>query len=73
MTVPWWLGETELPFPAAAQRVGRDESTIYRWSVAGAGGVRLRRFRAGPRGWRTTVEELQRFAVAQTALGGGDL
>lgn len=70
---PWWAGESPLSLTAAAEVVGRDESTVYRWSTAGACGVRLRRFRRGPRGWATTHEELTRFAAAQTALAGGDL
>lgn len=70
--MPWWTGETELSLHEAADRSRRDPSTIFRWTVAGANGVRLRRFRRGPRGWMTTAEELDRFAVAQTSVAGGD-
>lgn len=71
-TLPWWASENELTLREAAERSRRDQSTVFRWTTAGANGVRLRRFRRGPRGWLTTVEELDRFAQAQTAIAGGD-
>ena len=77
---PWWSGQTAVllsnapdHLPARANGEKYSVPTIYRWTTAGANGVRLRRFRVGPRGWATTVEELQRFAVAMTTIGGGDL
>jgi len=79
---PWWSSETivplhEVPALLPLRRNGRPVSlsTIYRWSgPQGAGGVRLRRFRpAGVRGFSTTIQELERFAVALTALSGEEL
>lgn len=77
---PWWFDETPIPLGAVPQHLplrtdGRHRSlaTVYRWATVGAHGVRLRRFRTGPRGWCTTREELQRFAVALTTIAGGDL
>ena len=78
----WFVGETPLalhqvPAHLPPRRNGKlvTLTTVYRWtSPAGVKGVRLRRFRpAGARGYATTLEELQRFAVALTALDGGDL
>lgn len=75
MTKQWWMNETHVPLALAPQHVpvradGRRTSvaTIYRWTTGGVQGVRLRRFRGGGRGWCTTVEELQRFLAALTAL-----
>lgn len=68
----WWIGEADLSLREAAERSRRDQSTVFRWCTAGANGVRLRRFRRGPRGWLTTAEELDRFAKAQTLIAGGD-
>ena len=78
---PWWPGEHVIPLAAAPQHLPTradgsrwSVSAIYRWSSPlGKRGVRLRRFRTGPRGWMTTVEELTRYAAAQTLLAGGDL
>ncbi|MBL8737859.1 MAG: DUF1580 domain-containing protein [Planctomycetes bacterium] len=77
---PWWTGESPIPLGAVPDHLppradGRQRSvaTIYRWSSIGAHGVRLRRYRVGPRGWFTTREELHRFAAALTSLAGGDL
>jgi hypothetical protein len=78
---PWWQGETIIPLrdaphhlPLRPNSKHYDASSIYRWTMpAGKYGVRLRRFRTGPRGWHTTVEELQRFAMAMTAIAGGDV
>lgn len=79
---PWWSGETIIPLHEVPGRLQRRRNgrpihlaTIYRWSsAAGVRGVRLRRFRpAGVRGYATTLEELERFAVALTALGGDEL
>ena len=75
----WWAGEHAVPLALAPAHLpvrsdGRPVSvaTIYRWTTAGVGGVRLRRFRGGGRGWYTTVEELQRLLVALTVLAGAD-
>ena len=78
---PWWHEEHVIPLAVAPQHLpiradGSRWSTsaIYRWSSpVGKYGVRLRRFRTGPRGWMTTVEELQRFAVAMTSIAGEDV
>src|SRR5262245_26376611 len=77
---PWWILETTIRFADVPDHLekqggGRryDLSTVYRWSTVGVYGVRLRRFRTSPRGWCTTLEELQRFAAAMTSIGGGDL
>ncbi|MBK9129705.1 MAG: hypothetical protein IPM13_18265 [Phycisphaerales bacterium] len=76
---PWWVGERVmflgtvpalLPRRAGGGQVSAE--TIYRWSRAGVGGVRLRRFRAAGRGWATTEEEVVRFQHAITELAGGD-
>ena len=79
---PWWSGETAIPLHEVPGRLPRRRNgspislaTIYRWTgPGGVGGVRLRRFRpAGARGYATTLEELERFAAAVTALGGDEL
>jgi hypothetical protein len=79
---PWWSGETAIPLHEVPgllpnRRNGSRISlaTVYRWTgPAGIGGVRLRRYRpAGARGYATTLEELERFAAALTALGGDEL
>lgn len=76
-TSSWWVGESPVPLALAPGHLpqrgsGRPVSvaTVYRWSTVGVGGVRLRRFRGGGRGWCTSVEELQRFLAALTALAG---
>ncbi len=78
--LPWWTGETPVPLgmvpnhlPPRSDGRQRSAATIYRWATVGAHGVRLRRYRTGPRGWCTTLQELQRFAAALTALAGGDI
>lgn len=78
-SAPWWAGETAVRLsdvPALLPlRAGRRVSvaTVYRWaSPAGTYGIRLRRYRAGPRGWCTTHQELQRYLAAVTAACGGD-
>ena len=80
--VPWWSDETAIPLPEVPSHLPRRRNgqaislaTVYRWtSAAGIGGQRLRRFRpAGARGYATTLEELARFAVAMTAMGGDEL
>lgn len=78
---PWWHGEHSIPLavapkhlPVRADGSRWSTSAIRRWSSpVGKYGVRLRRFRTGPRGWMTTVEELQRFAVAMTSIAGEDV
>ena len=79
---PWWSGEITIPLHEVPDRLPRRRTgrpislaTVYRWTGPnGAGGVRLRRFRpAGARGYATTVEELERFAAALTAMGGDEL
>ena len=70
----WWLGEVQVPFALAPSHFpprGTGEpvtvSTIYKYSTAGIGGVRLRRFKGGGC-WCTSVEEIARFQLALTAL-----
>jgi hypothetical protein len=79
---PWWSGETAIPLHEVPGRLPNRRNgsrislaTVYRWTgPAGIGGVRLRRYRpAGARGYATTLEELERFAAALTALGGDEL
>jgi hypothetical protein len=79
---PWWSGETAIPLHEVPGRLPSRRNgslislaTVYRWTgPAGVGGVRLRRYRpAGARGYATTLEELERFAAALTALGGDEL
>ena len=79
---PWWSGETAVPLHQVPERLPSRRNgapisltTVYRWTgPSGVGGVRLRRFRpAGARGYATTLEELERFAAALTALGGDEL
>ena len=79
---PWWSGETAIPLHQVPgqlplRRNGKPVSltTVYRWTGPhGVDGVRLRRFRpAGARGFATTLQELERFAAALTAVGGDEL
>jgi hypothetical protein len=79
---PWFAGETpvalhQVPKLLPPRSNGKHVSlnTVYRWTgPAGVHGVRLRRYRpAGARGFATTVEELQRFSAALTALDGAVL
>ena len=75
----WWVGERPVALHQVPARLpprinGKliTLNTVYRWTgPAGVRGVRLRRFRpAGARGYATTLEELERFAAALTALDG---
>ena len=74
---PWWSGEEVLALHEVPHRIpprtdGRRRSTssVYRWSVAGVAGVRLRRFKAAGRGWATTAQELARWQAAVSAICG---
>ncbi len=53
-----------LPPRPDGRRVSID--AVYRWSLRGLHGVRLRRFRVGG-AWCTTTEELTRWSAAITA------
>jgi hypothetical protein len=77
---PWWRGEDEILLPNVPDHLPRradgervSVATVYRWATAGACGVRLRRFRVGPRGYATTAQELERFQVAQTVAAGEEV
>lgn len=72
----WWAGETairvgDIPKHVPTQTTGKRISvaTAYRWTTAGAGGVRIRRFKVGS-SWCTTTEELLRWQQAVTELAG---
>ena len=76
-SAPWFANEDALALhaiPSALPRrsTGRPVTlgTIYKWTTAGVRGVRLRRFRAGGRGFCTTKQELTRFLAALAALDG---
>ena len=73
----WWGGEDPirlsgvprvLPPASSGRRVST--ATVYRWSLTGLRGVRLRRFKVGG-SWHTTHQELDRWANALTALEEG--
>lgn len=75
----WWAGEQALPIGLVPQHLpprGNGQpvsvSRVYAWTTAGLRGVRLRRFRS-PSGWCTTLEELQRFTAALTAMCGEEV
>jgi hypothetical protein len=75
--VPWWRGETpvliaDLPYHLPRRPNGKrlGLSTVWRWTLAGQRGVRLRRFHAGTN-WATTLEELARFQAALTEVSVG--
>jgi hypothetical protein len=70
---PWFERETAirlsdvprvLPSRPDGKRVSVD--AVYRWSLRGLHGLRLRRFRVGG-AWCTTMEELTRWSAALTA------
>lgn len=70
---PWWAGETPirlsdvpriLPPRPDGRRVSID--AIYRWSLRGLHGIRLRRYRCGG-SWASTEQELARWQAAITA------
>jgi hypothetical protein len=76
---PWFAGEDplalhEVPAEIPPRRDGDRISlaTVYRWTLAGCCGIRLRRYKAGPRGYATTRQELQRFQQALSAICGED-
>ncbi len=75
---PWWAHEeairvTDIPRHVPPTRAGKRVSaaTAFRWTLAGLGGVRLRRFKIGG-AWHTTREELVRWSQALTSMAGGD-
>lgn len=74
---PWWGSETavrlsDLPRHLPPLPKGRHVSvaSVYRWTLAGVHGIRLRRFRAGGGAWATTLQELARWQAALTAAAG---
>ena len=73
---PWWTSEQPVLLRDVPRLLIADDdnrpsvSSVYRWTTAGCGGVRLRRFRVTPDTWATTREELTRFQAAQTELAG---
>ena len=68
----WWAGETHLWISDLPQHVpplpnGKRVSiaSVYRWTLTGVHGIRIRRFRCGGK-WATTHEELVRWQNALT-------
>ena len=72
---PWWEGEQQVflaqvpaHLPLRSNGKPYTESAIRRWVNCGAYGIRLRAFQATPHAKATTIEELQRFQQALTAM-----
>lgn len=72
----WWAGEAHLWISDLPQHVpplpnGKRVSiaSVYRWTLTGVRGIRMRRFRCGGR-WATTEEELGRWQAALTQEAG---
>lgn len=74
---PWWHGETPVLVAALPDHLPRRPngrklslSTVWRWTLAGQRGVRLRRYHAGTH-WATTLEEVARWQAALTEISVG--
>jgi hypothetical protein len=77
---PWWHGEAAIPFsqvpnelPVRGTGKRFSAASTSRYGRDGLYGVRMRRFRAGGRGWFTTKEEVARWVAAINAICGGDV
>lgn len=72
-SAPWWAGEQAIRISDVPRHIpplpdGRRVSlaSVYRWSLNGLRGVRLRRFKVGGT-WCSTTQELARWSAALTA------
>jgi hypothetical protein len=70
----WWVGEDQLRISAVPAEVPRcadgskvSLASVYRWSLRGLNGVRLRRYRSGG-AWCTTKQEVARWQFALTSV-----
>jgi hypothetical protein len=71
--VSWWVGEDQIRISSIPAEVPRcpdgskvSLASVYRWSLRGLNGVRLRRYRCGGV-WCTTRQEITRWQAALTA------